>query len=76
MLRASRMFKRWESKIAINYAALALGRCIFGVVVMSHWFACLFALQARARAPPSSRGPPPTAPTHPPHPFTHPPTRE
>ena len=72
MLRASRMFKRWESKIAINYAALALGRCICGVVVMSHWFACLFALQARARASLLTR-PPPTASTHPP---AHPPTRD
>ena len=45
LVRASRMFKRWECKIAINYGALALGRCVVGVIVLSHWFACLFALQ-------------------------------
>ena len=45
LVRASRMFKRWECKIAINYGALALGRCVVGVIILSHWFACLFALQ-------------------------------
>jgi len=45
LVRASRMFKRWECRIAINYGALALGRCVIGVIVLSHWFACLFALQ-------------------------------
>ena len=45
LVRASRMFKRWECKIAINYAALALGRCVVGVLLLSHWFACLYALQ-------------------------------
>ena len=45
LVRASRMFKRWECRIAINYGALALGRCVVGVIVLSHWFACLFALQ-------------------------------
>ena len=45
LVRASRMFKRWECRIAINYGALALGRCVVGVLVLSHWFACLFALQ-------------------------------
>ena len=45
LVRASRMFKRWESMIAINYAGLALARCMLGVLVSSHWFACVWALQ-------------------------------
>ena len=45
LVRASRMFKRWECKIAINYSALALGKCVVGIVLTSHWFACLWSLQ-------------------------------
>jgi potassium voltage-gated channel Eag-related subfamily H protein 7 len=45
LVRASRMFKRWECKIAINYSALAMAKSVIGIVVVSHWFACIFALQ-------------------------------
>lgn len=42
MLRAARIFRKWESSIEINYNHLALAK--FGVIVffMAHWLACLW----------------------------------
>lgn len=42
---SSSLLRRWECKLAINYSALALGKCIVGIFVASHWFACLWSLQ-------------------------------
>ena len=43
--QATICLRRWECKLAINYSALALGKCIVGICIASHWFACLWALQ-------------------------------
>ena len=47
LLRGARMFKRWEARLAINYSTLTLALCLIGVLISSHWFACVWALQAR-----------------------------
>ena len=45
LLRASRLFQRWETKIAINYSRLGLVKSLVYVVLLSHWFACIWGLQ-------------------------------
>ena len=45
LLRASRLFQRWETKIAINYSQLNLWKSILNVILLSHWFACIWGLQ-------------------------------
>jgi potassium voltage-gated channel Eag-related subfamily H protein 7 len=45
LLRASRMFKRWETRMAIDYGTLALVRSMVLVCVGAHWFACAWAIQ-------------------------------
>ena len=50
-MKASRMIKRWESRLSINYGALALVRSFFTVIVLAHWFACLWGLQSQFRPP-------------------------
>ena len=45
LVRGARMFKRWEARLAINYSTLTLTLCLLGVLVSSHWFACIWALQ-------------------------------
>jgi hypothetical protein len=46
LLRASRILRRFEVKFAINYGMLALVKCVCGMVLLSHWFACIWGLQA------------------------------
>ena len=46
LLRASRIFKRWESRFAINYTLLEMAKCLVAMLVFSHWAACFWALQA------------------------------
>ena len=45
LLRASRLFQRWETKVAINYGRLSLVKSLVNVVLLSHWFACIWGLQ-------------------------------
>jgi len=46
LLTGLRVVKRWEVKVAINYPALSLGKCCIGMLLLSHWFACIWGLQA------------------------------
>jgi len=46
LVRASRLFKRWETRLEINYIALTMAKCIVMIVLASHWFACVWGLQA------------------------------
>lgn len=46
LLRMSRIGKRWESKVAINYGAVALCKAFGSVLFGSHLFACLWTLQS------------------------------
>ena len=45
LLTGLRVIKRWEVKVAINYPALSLFKCISGMLLLSHWFACIWGLQ-------------------------------
>lgn len=46
LVRSSRIFKRWESQIAIDYSVLSIVKCMFTVVISSHWMACVWLMQA------------------------------
>lgn len=46
LVRSSRIMKRLESRMAINYGHLALVKCLVGLIICSHWFACLWGLIA------------------------------
>jgi hypothetical protein len=45
LLRASRIAKRWETRMSIDYAMLSIAKCIIGVLVAAHWMACVWVLQ-------------------------------
>ena len=45
MLRASRLIKHWEIKLAVNYGKLSVIGSVVGIVVLSHWCACVWGLQ-------------------------------
>jgi len=44
LVRSSRIMKRFESRTAINYGHLALFKCLVGLLLAAHWFACLWGL--------------------------------
>lgn len=46
LLRASRVFKRYQTKLSINYSVIALFKVGFLTVLVSHWMACSWVLQA------------------------------
>ena len=46
LLRASRVSRRWSTRHAINYSVLALVTALFKIVVLAHWVACAWGLQA------------------------------
>ena len=52
LVRASRLFKRWETRLEINYGKLAVAKCIILIVLASHWFACIWGLQASLHTSP------------------------
>ena len=35
-----------HAQIALNYAAISLFKCLVGMLLLSHWFACVWGLQA------------------------------
>ena len=51
LLRASRMAKRWETRVAIDYSVLSIFKCVVGVLITAHWMACVWLLQAFIAAP-------------------------
>jgi hypothetical protein len=46
VVKGSRIFKRWESRFAIDYAMLEMGKCLTVLLFASHWAGCFWALQA------------------------------
>lgn len=42
VLRASRIFSRWESELGLTYAVLKLLKFICGVMLLGHWMACVW----------------------------------
>jgi hypothetical protein len=47
LVRASRVLKRWEMRVAVNYAMLALIKAMATLVILAHWISCVWVLQAR-----------------------------
>ena len=47
-MNASKIFKRWELRLSINYQLLALSRLMMALVFGCHLFACLWGLQVLA----------------------------
>ena len=46
LARGSRIFKRWEMRMSINYSFLTLAGTVIGIAVSCHWVACVWGLQA------------------------------
>ena len=46
LARGSRILKRWEMRMSINYSYLTLGAVTTMIVVACHWVACIWGLQA------------------------------
>jgi len=46
LMRASRMLKRYQTRISINYSLLSLMKSGFMIALVAHWMACAWALQA------------------------------
>lgn len=46
LFRLSRIVKRWESSLAVDYAMLSLFKSLSAAVLLAHWMACTWALQA------------------------------
>jgi hypothetical protein len=46
LARGSRIFKRWELRMSINYAHLSLATCVAIILLGCHWTACIWGLQA------------------------------
>ncbi|OQR95095.1 voltage-gated ion channel superfamily [Achlya hypogyna] len=42
VIQGTDMFTRWEAKMSMNYATLALAKFGFIVLMISHWIACIF----------------------------------
>lgn len=45
LISGQRLIKRYETRIAINYGAISLVRCLLGMMLLSHWMACIWGLQ-------------------------------
>ena len=46
LARGSRIFKKWEMNMSINYAYLSLIQIFAGILIGCHWFSCLWGLEA------------------------------
>ena len=51
LLRTSRLIKRWETRIRINYAALGIVRILISLLLCTHWQACTWTLGASFTQP-------------------------
>jgi len=47
LVRSSRIFKRWETRLALNYSYIALVRALLTALLFGHWVACSWVLQAK-----------------------------
>ena len=45
LVRASRLIKRWTSRIRVSYQTASFLKCFLGVLFSTHLFACVFVLQ-------------------------------
>jgi hypothetical protein len=46
LLRGSRIFKKWELRMSINYAYLSVFNITGSIFICCHWIACVWGLQA------------------------------
>ena len=46
LVRGSRIFKRWENRLSINYAVLSIANICVMLLFVCHLFACVWGLQA------------------------------
>ena len=46
LLRGMALLKRWETRVSVDYGMLSIISAGFGVVLCSHWSACVWAVQA------------------------------
>ena len=44
LARSSRIFKRWEMQMSINYELLSLVSVLIGILLVCHWTACIWGL--------------------------------
>ncbi len=51
LVRTSRLIKRWETRIRINYAALGIVRILVSLLLCTHWQACTWTLGAAFTQP-------------------------
>ena len=45
LVRASKIYVRWQSRISLSFATLMLIKCVVAIILSAHWFACIIALQ-------------------------------
>ena len=46
LLRMTRIFERYEDRVAVNFAILSLFKFTFGTLLISHWIGCLWYITA------------------------------
>lgn len=46
LFRASRIFARWEDRVAVDYAMVSLLKSTLGTLLVSHWIGCLWYITA------------------------------
>ena len=46
LVRATRIYKRWRSALTLTYSTETLLQCFVLILITSHWYACIIALQA------------------------------
>mgnify|MGYP000843880637 FL=1 len=51
LVRSSRILKRFETRMAINYGTLSLIKIGVGLLITSHWTACIWGLQTQWESP-------------------------
>ena len=54
LVRSSRILKRFETRMAINYGTLSLIKVGVGLLISSHWTACIWGLQTQWESPRST----------------------
>lgn len=53
LVRSSRLVTRWRTRISVTFATLTIVTLSFAIMVLTHWLACILALQTIFSATPS-----------------------
>lgn len=51
LARGSRIFKRWEMRVSLNYAMLSIAQIVVMLIFVCHLFACIWGLQVKFALP-------------------------